>query len=253
MTAGRTARRTLSAALGLAALAASACVDEVVVGTQPSPITSLDSGVDAQTPEPDAGGALDAQAPEPDAARPDAAPPPPEASTPDSGAPPADAGVDEGGPILLTAPEAGKDAGCSVLECAPDAGGAPDAGRLSPCSCGPVSIQVAPDFRSETCGDGLDKTCWQNPDETCTEQCPPNPPCSETAECAPDEYCFFPRSDCGETGRGYCTPRPQTSCNGIGNPACGCDGHVYENRCYALKAGVPVASMQYAQCGDAGS
>jgi hypothetical protein len=250
MNGGRTARHTLSAALGLAALAASGCVDEVVVGSQPSPITSFDAGVDAQTPEPDAGGALDAWTPEPDAARPDAAPPPPDAGTPDSGPPPSDAGADDGGPIVVVLfADAGNDPGCSVLECAPDAGGKPDAGRLGPCfSCDPVSIQVAPDFRSGTCDGGLDEVCWLNPDDTCLVQCPPSPTCAATSDCAADEYCYFPRSDCGEGTRGYCAPRPQTSCDTIGNPVCGCDGRVYENGCYALKAGVAVAGPGHDSC-----
>jgi hypothetical protein len=95
--------------------------------------------------------------------------------------------------------------------------------------------------------------CWQNADDTCSMQCPSNPTCTASADCAADEYCHFPLEDCGESGLGYCVPRPTGSCDGIGNPACGCDGRIYEKRCYALKAGVPIAEGPFAErCGSDG-
>jgi hypothetical protein len=218
-------RPALAAALGLATLAASACVDEVVVGTQPSPIAVLDAGHDAgddaSQPGPDAGGAPDAQpAPEPDAAL-DAAPPPQDTGTPDSSPPLPDAAPDDGGPVVVLSGDA-----------------ALDAARLGPCSCGAM-IAVSPDALIDTCPG--EKVCWENPDDTCAVQCPPTEPCRASSECAPDEYCYFAESDCGEGSRGWCAPRPLGDCSQIGNPACGCDGVIYEKRCFALQAGVDVA------------
>jgi hypothetical protein len=227
----RASRSALAAALGLAALAASACVDEVVVGTQPSPIAVLDAGrdagEDASRAQPDAGAATDAQPPpEPDAAL-DAAPPPQDTGTPDSNPPLSDAAEDDGGPVVILSVEAGT-AGDAAL----------DAARLGPCSCGAM-ISVSPDALIDTCPGA--EVCWENPDDTCSVQCPPTEPCRLTSECAPDEYCYFAASDCGDGSRGWCAPRPLGDCSQIGNPVCGCDGVTYEKRCFALQAGVDVA------------
>jgi hypothetical protein len=221
----RASRTALAATLGLAALAASACVDEVVVGTQPGPIVVLDAGHDADDdaswPDPDAGAAPDARPPpEPDAAL-DAAPPPQDTGTADSNPPFSDAAADDGGPVVILLGDA-----------------ASDAARLGPCSCGAM-ISVSPDALIDTCPG--EKVCWENPDDTCTVQCPPTEPCNASSDCAPDEYCYFAENDCGAGSRGWCAPRPLGDCSQIGTPVCGCDGVTYEKRCYALQAGVDVA------------
>jgi hypothetical protein len=237
---GRASRSALAAALGLAALAASACVDQVVVGTQPSPIAVFDAGPyagdDASQADPDAGAAPDAQPPpEPDAAL-DAAPPPQDTGAPDSSPPPSDAAADDGGPIVIVLlGEAGTASDAAL-----------DAARLGPCSCGAM-ISVSPDALIDTCPGK--EVCWENPDDTCSVQCPPTDPCSASSGCAPDEYCYFATGDCGDGGSGWCAPRPLGDCSQIGTPVCGCDGVTYEKRCFALQAGVDVAgSASHPRC-----
>jgi hypothetical protein len=63
--------------------------------------------------------------------------------------------------------------------------------------------------------------------------CPP-PPCQETSECEPDEYCEKTLGDC--EGTGVCMSRPQT-CYPTGPPVCGCDGVDYPSPCVAAKGG----------------
>lgn len=224
MSALRPARCVLAGAL-LAALGASACVDEVVVGTQRSPISAVDGRDDASWPERDA-------------AEPDAQPPPePDAAQPpmqDAGdSPPSDAAADDGPIVVLLQPEAGPDV--------------PEAGVLGPCFVcdGTVSIIMVDERIDEVCSGGLDPVCWENADGTCSAQCPPAETCGASADCAADEYCYFPRSDCGVASRGWCAPRPQGDCTGIGGEVCGCDGNIYENGCHALRAGVPIAGPGY--------
>jgi hypothetical protein len=228
-------RPALAAALGLAALTASACVDQIVVGTQPSPVAVFDAdtqaGDDASQADPDAGATPDAQPPppEPDAAL-DAAPPPQDTGSPDSNPPLSDAAVDDGGPVVILVGDAGTPGDAAL-----------DAGRLGPCSCNAM-ISVSPDALIDTCPG--EEVCWQNPDDTCTVQCPPTEPCREGSDCALDEYCYFAKGDCGgDAGRGWCAPRPLGDCSQIGNRVCGCDGVTYDKRCYALQAGVDVVGL----------
>ena len=226
MSASRTSRRTLAAALGLAALAAGGCIEQVVVGTQPNSIVSPDAGEDASQD------VLDAEPlPKPDAASPE----------PDAGTPPLDAALDDGGPIPIDAGMS-VDAGCDAAGCIPEGG------LLGPCFSCDVTISTTPMFNGrdgDICPNGLDELCWQNADETCSVQCPEAETCSASSDCAAYEYCYFPRGDCGVRGRGWCAPRPLGECEGVGNAVCGCDGTLYETGCHAVQIGVPVAGPGY--------
>ena len=76
-------------------------------------------------------------------------------------------------------------------------------------------------------------------DESCGDiLCPAE--CSESADCAPTDFCRFEAGECGP-GRmpGFCEPRPEectADCGGV----CGCDGAYYCNECTAQRAGTNV-------------
>ncbi len=61
------------------------------------------------------------------------------------------------------------------------------------------------------------------------------------AQCSVDEWCDFPRDDCGGTDdTGTCKRRP-TSCDDSFDPVCGCDGVVHSNPCDAQAVGSDVS------------
>lgn len=62
-------------------------------------------------------------------------------------------------------------------------------------------------------------------------------PCTTNADCTIGNYCNG--AACG--GAGLCAPRP-TSCVGVNEPVCGCDGVAYLNPCSAAQAGFRVRS-----------
>jgi hypothetical protein len=217
----------LATALSAAALGAGGCVEELVVGIQKQPVDALDGGeLDGGTREADAETADDAE-PEPDATL------NAEAGE-DAGPAPSDAGWYDGGTIFLT----GSDAGCASPGCKPD----DDA--LGPCSSCDVTVSARP---ADGCTDELPFVCWQDADGGCSEQCPDADTCSATNDCATDEYCYFPRGDCGESQRGWCAPRPRT-CPSFGVVGCACDGQSYEGSCFAAQAGFSIPDLEHVRC-----
>lgn len=61
------------------------------------------------------------------------------------------------------------------------------------------------------------------------------------ATCPSNEWCDFPRDDCGATdGTGTCKPRP-LGCPDLFAPVCGCDGTVHSNACDGQALGVDVS------------
>jgi hypothetical protein len=254
-----TARRgaTLTAVVFSAAvLSMSACVQEIIVGDQKEPVTRSDAG-DVE-PTPDAGGAEPDAEPEPgpelDAA-PDAEPAHDAAASADAQPSPVDAAPDEGCPVIVywfdgTDGGVGCDGGACAMGDAGDAGGldpacAPEPRLLGPCSgCGGVSILVTPD---ECPNGGPPPVCWEDNETDCSLQCPNTLDCKTGSDCAVDEYCYFPKRDCGAAERGWCAPIPRGECL-VGAAVCGCDGQRYENGCFAAQAGVHTADAPHARC-----
>jgi hypothetical protein len=63
------------------------------------------------------------------------------------------------------------------------------------------------------------------------------------AQCPADEWCDFPRDDCGATdGTGTCVRRP-LQCGELADPVCGCDGEIHSNPCDANSAGVDLSAL----------
>lgn len=61
-------------------------------------------------------------------------------------------------------------------------------------------------------------------------------------QCADDEYCDYPKNDCGiADAAGTCKRRPE-ACPDIFKPTCACDGKVYPNECDAASHGVDVSA-----------
>src|SRR5262245_61348643 len=61
-------------------------------------------------------------------------------------------------------------------------------------------------------------------------------------QCAADEYCDYPRKDCGiADGAGTCKPRPEV-CPDISSPACACNGKIYASECDAAAAGFDLSA-----------
>jgi hypothetical protein len=60
--------------------------------------------------------------------------------------------------------------------------------------------------------------------------------------CGPEEWCNFAHDGCGEQEgeRAECVRRPET-CEGPGDPVCGCDGMMYGSECEAQSAGVDLS------------
>jgi hypothetical protein len=77
--------------------------------------------------------------------------------------------------------------------------------------------------------------------------------CASNADCAASTYCELPNAACGHgeqnfnTNLGMCTAQPDI-CDGVYEPACGCDGKVYPSSCAANAAGV---SLGRSACSDA--
>lgn len=78
--------------------------------------------------------------------------------------------------------------------------------------------------------------------------------CSDSRECAPEEYCAVAEGECG--ARGTCELRP-TECE-PDRPVCGCDEATYKSACDAQAAGVsvdyqgecaPPGCLSNAECG----
>lgn len=71
-------------------------------------------------------------------------------------------------------------------------------------------------------------------------------PCSPSLTCTGASFCDHPFNDCGKFAGipvpGTCTPRPQ-ACDAISQPACGCDGHIYDSPCDAERAGADLDAL----------
>jgi hypothetical protein len=65
--------------------------------------------------------------------------------------------------------------------------------------------------------------------------------CASNADCAATEFCDSEASaSCGDGG--HCSARGiNVMCVTTCDPVCGCDGKVYDNECWAHKAGASVA------------
>jgi len=73
---------------------------------------------------------------------------------------------------------------------------------------------------------------WANADDK---------PCATNADCAVTEFCDSEGSaSCGDGG--HCSLRGiNVMCVSTCDPVCGCDGKVYDNECWAHKAGTSIA------------
>jgi hypothetical protein len=68
----------------------------------------------------------------------------------------------------------------------------------------------------------------------------PSAHCRENADCNSNQYCAHDLGLCGVSKqRGVCMPKP-SDCGGY-DPACGCDGRVYDSACVARSAGVDLS------------
>lgn len=65
-------------------------------------------------------------------------------------------------------------------------------------------------------------------------------PCSNSSECAANEYCAPPLNKCieGSNATGICSPKPTADCPNDVQFVCGCNNTTYINPCEAAKAGV---------------
>jgi hypothetical protein len=63
----------------------------------------------------------------------------------------------------------------------------------------------------------------------------------QNVECATGEACLIEMGVCKDGAAGTCVPEPG-ECAGTKLEVCGCDAKTYDNACFALKAGVTVAS-----------
>lgn len=236
---------TCSRVLGITLLSvfAGACVNELLIDPADRVVVVVDAGVDLQDAAPSPPN--DAQQPEPEAG--------PETGPGADPEPERDAGViQEAGPLEGGAGDAGidaaqdagppldaGDAGCTGKSC--DAGTPP-----GPCALCDVVVQIRP---VAVCDNGAPETCWTNPNGECSVQCPPTASCSagDPNACAADEYCYFPRKDCGASSAGFCAKIPK-ECPSLEAPVCGCDGARYDNGCFANKARTAIADPDYATC-----
>jgi hypothetical protein len=65
--------------------------------------------------------------------------------------------------------------------------------------------------------------------------------CGGSSGCAADEWCDFPKDDCGAAGAmGTCRKRPASCPSPPPAPICACDGHDYRGACLAEQAGFDV-------------
>lgn len=146
-------------------------------------------------------------------------------------------------------------------------GGSPECGTGMPC----IGTAFC-DYSDGACGSAADGTCEprpsdcsQDPVETpvcgCDGMRYPNEcaahlagtdassdtscPCSETNQCAENEYCSRP--GCSSGADGDCVTRP-TMCPPGDNWQCGCDGESYASPCAAAMAGVSIAHAGKCPC-----
>jgi len=91
----------------------------------------------------------------------------------------------------------------------------------------------------------------------CQKKVGPARPCADNGACAANEFCEFSPGLCGKgQSPGTCRIKPE-SCTDEYQPACACDGKVYDNECAARAAGKDLAVMggctaqipNYAACG----